>query len=119
MAAVAGLGYDLRNCEAWLFDLSGPPGEVRTALTAGAVGLCDQHASEITVPVGWELTDERATELDLGPRTDGPVTSANETSGAEPVTAAEPARTASANLTGGSTPLLERAFRVGQTTASQ
>lgn len=96
LAGVAGLGYDLRKCEAWLFDLSGPPAEVRSALDAGAVALCDQHASEITVPLGWELDDRRATELDLGP-----------------------AAVTEVSTTTGSTPLLERAFRVGRSAVSQ
>ncbi len=107
--AVSGLGYDLRNCEAWLFDLSGPPAKIDAALAAGAVVLCDQHASEITVPLGWELTDQRATELDLGLSRSQAASPPSEAAPAEP-----PPRPAD-SFDGGSTPLLERAFRVGRT----
>lgn len=60
VTATAGLGYDLRTCKAWVYDLEPDPDKSGTVASDGAMALCERHADMAHVPQGWEMVDQRA-----------------------------------------------------------
>ena len=60
--AAAGLGYDVPQTRAWLYDLDAATIAGTSRQRDMIMPLCRTHADRIKVPVGWELADQRAHE---------------------------------------------------------
>ncbi|WP_420625268.1 hypothetical protein [Candidatus Poriferisodalis sp.] len=115
--ATAGLGYEVPQTRAWLYDLD-------AATIAGTsrnrdiiVPLCRAHADRIKVPVGWEFVDRRAPESEPVMVQSSPSARTPESAAApplfEPRSRPEPAEMPEPESEPAPAPasLLERAFR--------
>ncbi len=56
---VAGLGYDIRAQQAWIYDLEPEIAAGGSVAPDGAMALCEKHTGLAKVPQGWKLENNR------------------------------------------------------------
>ena len=121
--ATAGLGYEVPQTRAWLYDLDAATIAGTSRQRDVIVPLCRAHADRIKVPVGWEFVDRRAPEPEPVMERSSPSARAPQSAATsplfEPRSRPEPAEMAESESESESAPasasLLERAFRAAPT----
>ena len=109
--AIAGLGYDVPGTRAWLYDLDAATIAGTSRQRDMIMPLCRTHADRITVPVGWELDDQRAPEPDPVAARPGPTASPVEEAAPLFASRARPEPMEMPESEPAAPSLLERAFR--------
>ena len=111
--ATDGLGYDVLQTRAWLYDLDAATMAGTSRERDMIMPLCRRHADRIKVPVGWELADQRAHEPE--PVMAPPAPSDEAPEGVEPLfkprSRPEPTEMPEPDPEPAPSSLLERAFR--------